>query len=70
MNGAVYKIYRNSLENMRNTTEDWERVFSAFRKIWTSEQNEDIQSCILRLEEYVYGSGKGTATKTRTHRTM
>ena len=53
MNGAVYRIYLNSRMNMKNTPQDWEKVFAAFRELWTPERNKDIQDCILRLEAYM-----------------
>jgi len=59
MNGAVYKIYRNCVEHMKNTPEDWKKALDAFRKIWTPERDEEIQRCILRLEEMIYGEIKG-----------
>ena len=56
MDGAVYKVYRNSLENMKGTKEDWEKVLGAFEKLWTPERAEDVLACIRRLEEYVDGN--------------
>lgn len=53
MNGKVYRVYRSSLEGMRNTPDDWEKVLDAFSAIWTPESNEDIQKCIQRLEDYM-----------------
>lgn len=57
MNGKVYRVYRECIGKMKNTPEDWEKALAAFSAIWTPEQNEDIQKCIQRLEDYMNVKG-------------
>ena len=58
MDARVYRVYVSCREGMENTPEDWEKALDAFRKVWTPENNSDVQDCILRLEKYIYGKEK------------
>ena len=55
MDARVYRVYVSCREGMENTPEDWERALDAFRKVWTPENNSDVQECIIRLENQFEG---------------
>lgn len=55
MDARVYRVYVSCREGMDNTPEDWEKVFDAFKKVWTPALDKDIQACILKLEEHFKG---------------
>ena len=54
----VQAIYLNSRQHMKNTEEDWEKVFGAFRKVLDECDNVPlvvavIQEAIIKLEDYL-----------------
>lgn len=55
MSDYIQRIYENCRDNMRDTEEDWQKVFSYLEKMWTPERDTDIQECILDLERYLKG---------------
>lgn len=55
MSGWMQRIFENCRDNMKDTEEDWQKVFSYLGKLWTPERDADIQECILALEEYLKG---------------
>lgn len=54
----VQAIYLNSRQYMKNTEEDWEKVFGAFRKVLNEYDNAPlvmavVQETIIKLEDYL-----------------
>lgn len=59
----VQAIYLNSRQYMKNTEEDWEKVFGAFSKLLKkydndSWVNQQIQEAILKLENFMREEAK------------
>ena len=52
MDKKVRIILGNCKEHMKNTLTDWEKALMSFQKIWTQENDADIQNAILDLEYY------------------
>ena len=57
----IQTIYLNSRRFMRDTPEDWEKVFECFRKVLDEYDNapqvmEHVQAYIVRLEKYLKGN--------------
>lgn len=55
MSGWMQRIFENCRDNMKDTEEDWQKVFSYLEKLWTPERDADIQECILALERHLKG---------------
>ncbi len=54
----VQAIYLNSRQYMKNTEDDWERVFQQFRKVLKEYNNappvmELVQEMVIRLENFM-----------------
>lgn len=54
----IQAVYLNSKQYMKNTPEDWEKVFEFFNKILKDYNNDplvndEIQKAIIQLEEYL-----------------
>ena len=54
----IQAVYLNSKQHMKNTPEDWEKVFGSFNKILKDYNNDplvndEIQKAIIQLEEYL-----------------
>lgn len=56
----IQAIYLNSRQYMRDTLEDWEKVFGCFEKVLAEsgkdqQVNKQIQKMIIKLENYLRG---------------
>lgn len=69
----IQAVYLNSKQHMKNTPEDWEKVFGSFNKILKDYNNDplvndEIQKAIIQLEEYLrevkWGYGERKLSKT------
>ena len=58
----VQAIYLNSRQHMKNTEEDWEKVFEAFRKVLDEYDSAPlvmavVQKTIIKMEDYLREKG-------------
>lgn len=56
----IRAIYLNSRQHMKDTLEDWAKVFGCFEKVLAESRNDQqvnkqIQKMIIKLENYLRG---------------
>ena len=62
-------IYLNSRQHMKDTTEDWEKVFNSFQRELKKSGNDKavnkkIQELIIKLEDHLRGDNNVKEIKT------